>query len=68
MDENWSLVYTSNKLYEAEILKEYLADQGIIAFIINKQDSFYKFGDIEVYTKPDDVMRSKLLIEKFERS
>ena len=66
MENEWRLVYTTNKLYRAELLKEYLADHGIAAFVMNKQDSFYKFGDIEVYTLPDDVMKAKLLIEKFE--
>lgn len=55
-------------LYVAELLKEYLADNTIHAFIINKQDSFYKFGDIEIYVLPEDVMKAKLLIEKFELS
>ena len=66
MENKWNLVYSTNKLYEAEILKEYLADNDIVTFSINKQDSFYKFGDIEVYTTPDDVIRAKWLIEKFE--
>jgi hypothetical protein len=66
MDNNWSLIYTCNKLYEAEILKELLDDNEISAFVMNKQDSSYHFGDVEVYVKPDDVMKAKLLIEKFE--
>ena len=68
MDDNWVLVYSCSKQYTAEILKEYLADNGIASFVLNKQDSSYLFGDIEVYTKPDDVMKAKLLIEKFELS
>ncbi len=66
MDSTWSLVYTSNKQYEAEILREFLSDNGVDSFVINKQDSSYHFGDVEVYTRPEDVMKAKLLIEKFE--
>jgi hypothetical protein len=66
MENNWIQVYSTSELYKAELLKEFLADHGIMAFVLNKQDSFYKFGDIEVYTGPDDVMKAKLLIEKFE--
>ncbi|MCB8994583.1 MAG: DUF2007 domain-containing protein [Bacteroidales bacterium] len=66
MENNWVRVYTSNQLFHVEMIKEFLSDNGIAAFIMNKQDSFYKFGDIEIYTKPDDVMKAKLLIEKFE--
>lgn len=67
MEENWSLAYSTGKLYEAEILKEVLWDNGIDAFIVNKQDSFYHFGDIEVFVKPDDIMRAKVIVEKFEK-
>ena len=66
MENNWSLIYTSNKLYEAEILKVFLDDNGIEVFVMNKQDSSYHIGDIEVYSRPEDVMKAKLLIEKFE--
>ncbi len=43
-----------------------LADHEIAAFIINKQDSTYKFGDIEIYTYRDNVIRAKKLIQEFE--
>jgi hypothetical protein len=66
LDKTWSLVYTTNKLYEAEILREFLDDNEIEVFVLNKQDSSYLIGDIEVYSRPEDVMRAKLLIEKFE--
>jgi hypothetical protein len=66
MDNKWSLIYTCSKQYEAEILKEILDDNDIDSFVINKQDSSYHIGDIEVYSHPDDVMKAKLLIEKFE--
>ena len=66
MENNWSLIYTSNKLNEAEILKEFLDENGIEVFVMNKQDSSYHIGDIEVYSRPEDVMKAKLLIEKFE--
>ncbi len=60
------IVYTTNQAYLVEILKEYLADNGIIAFTIDKRDSSYLFGDIEVYVENDDVIKAKLLINKFE--
>jgi hypothetical protein len=66
MDKKHCLVYTCNKQYEAEILKEILAENDIESFLINKQDSSYLIGDIEIYVQPDDVMKAKLIIEKFE--
>lgn len=66
MDSDKALAYSSDKAYKVELIKRYLADHGIISFSINKQDSNYHFGEIELYVNSDDVMRAKLLIGKFE--
>lgn len=68
MSDKNVIVYTTNRLYQAEILKNILAENGIHSFIINKQDSNYLFGDIEIYVNQDDVIKAKLLVEKFEKS
>ena len=43
-----------------------LANHNISAFLVNKQDSAYKFGEIEVFVGRDDVIRAKMLIREFE--
>ena len=60
------IVYTTNKMYEAEIVRQILSDNEIDSFLINKMDSAYQFGDIEVLVLGDHVMRAKLLIQEFE--
>lgn len=57
--------YSTNKLFEAEMIKEYLADHGIKAFLLNKMDSAYHFGEVEILVERDDIIRSKKLIEDF---
>ena len=64
-EQNWVIIFTTNVLYEAEILKEFLSSNEIDTFVLNKQDSLYHIGDIELYSMPEDVMKAKLLIEKF---
>lgn len=64
MDNNWKIIYSTSALYQAEMVKDILEDNDIQAVLLNKQDSFYHFGDIEVYVKPDDVIRAKFLIKK----
>ncbi|MEX0981457.1 MAG: DUF2007 domain-containing protein [Bacteroidales bacterium] len=59
------LVYTTNKLFEAEMIKQFLYDHDIQAFILNKMDSAYLFGDIEILVSRDDVINSKRFIEDF---
>ena len=67
MEKDWVMVYTTDKLYEAELLKEILRDNNINAILLNKQDSAYKsFGDIEIYVNTRNVIRAKLLINEFE--
>jgi hypothetical protein len=66
MSVDWVIVHTTNQIYKAEILKQLLEDEGIDSVIMNKIDSNYLFGEIEIYTRPDDVIRAKVLIEKFE--
>lgn len=66
MDDSWISVYSTTKLYQAELIKEVLFDNRIIAFIMNKQDSTYLFGDIEICVKPDDVIRAKHILNNLQ--
>ena len=66
MEKGWIIVYTTNILYQAELFRNVLGDNGIESFIINKQDSSYKFGVIEVYVKRDNVLKAKMLVKEFE--
>jgi len=59
-------IYSSGQVIRAELVKQMLADHNISAFLVNKQDSAYKFGEIEVYVNRDDVIRAKMLIREFE--
>ncbi len=66
MTENLVRVYLSNQVYHVEMLKQFLSDNGIAAFSIDKRDSSYLFGSIELYVNRDDVIMAKVLIKKFE--
>ena len=67
MSGEWILVYSTDKEYQAELVRQMLANEGIIAEIMNKQDSAYPvFGDIEIYVQVTDILKSIQLIKKFE--
>lgn len=68
LDKERVLVYTTNQPYKADIIKLILSDNEIDCFIINKMDSNYLFGGVELYVDPNHVLRAKVLIEKFEQS
>lgn len=63
MAESWRAVYSTNKLYMAEMVKDILKDNNIEAVLFNQQDSLYLFGDIEVKVRPEDVIEAKFLIK-----
>jgi hypothetical protein len=59
-------VYGTDKLYEAEFIRKVLGDNGIQAFVLNKMDSAYNFGSVEIMVKRDDVIRAKKIIQDYE--
>ena len=66
MEKDWIAVYTTNEIYQAEIFRELLSVNNIETFLINKQDSSYKFGNIEVYVRRNNVLKAKMLVKEFE--
>ncbi len=66
MLDNWATIFSTNQLYEAELAKTMLADNGIECVIMNKQDSTYHFGEIEVLVPFTEVLKAKQLILEFK--
>ncbi len=62
MEKKWTKIYSTGKLYQAELLKGLLEENDIEAVIINKQDSAYLFGEMELYVDADDVMKATRMI------
>jgi hypothetical protein len=59
-------IFSSGQPYKAELAKQMLADHNIVSFLVNKQDSAYKIGVVELYVNRDNVIRAKKLIQEFE--
>jgi hypothetical protein len=66
MEKNWNKIYTTQNFFTAEMIRQMLIDNDIPAVIINKQDSSYRFGLIEVFIHQENEMAAKALIEEFE--
>lgn len=54
MQGNWIKIYTSNQLYKSEMVKQILMDNDIEAVIMNKKDTSYTFGEVEVHIHQSD--------------
>lgn len=62
--EGWTLVYTGVKIHEAELIKSLLENSNITSVIVNKQDSIYLIGDIELYVPVEDAFNANQIINK----
>ena len=66
MKDNWERVYSSTFEHKVGIVKAVLADNGIEAVVVNKKDSFYLFGEIELHVQAENVIKAIKIIEKEE--
>ncbi|MDD3738018.1 MAG: DUF2007 domain-containing protein [Lentimicrobiaceae bacterium] len=62
---DWKMIYCTNQIVEVEIIKNILDENGIICVDINKMDSAYLFGEIELYVQPEFEEKAKSLIPDF---
>ncbi|MDD2196598.1 MAG: DUF2007 domain-containing protein [Bacteroidales bacterium] len=63
-EQGWSLVFSTDKPFEAEIIKQMLSSNGIEAVVLNKRDSSYpSIGEAELYVTPEDEPKARKLIE-----
>ena len=64
MQPDWVMVFSTDQMYKAMMMKGMLLDESIISIIVNKKDSAYAFGEIELYVSPTDAVKSIHLIKK----
>ena len=66
MDAKWTKIYSSTLLYKVDILKGLLAENNIQSVIVNKKDSVYLIGEIELFVNVEDAFRAKQILIKRE--
>ena len=65
--ENWKCVYTTDQVYKAEAVKDFLMEENIESVVVNKKDSAYTaFGEVELYVQPEDENRAAELVKGFK--
>lgn len=62
MDKNWTKIFASNLEFKAMIIKGVLEDNDIECVTINKKDSAYLFGEVEVYVPTDQALLANQII------
>lgn len=66
IDEKWALVFTSTDEVKADLALQVLLEANISAVKVNKKDSVYLIGDIEVYASLDQLCDAKKLIKDLD--
>jgi hypothetical protein len=64
MEKEWVRVFEASDELKIEIAQQILADKEIESVIINKKDSIYRIGEIEVYVHRDNVIRAKQALKE----
>lgn len=59
---DFHLLFTSTRPLEIEAAAAALEDQDIPSFQINKRDTSYIFGEIELYVRPSDFDRARSIL------
>ncbi len=62
---DWIKIKTFDNLYEAEFYKELLEEQNVQAVVLNKRDSLYLLGEIELYVPSDLEKKALAIIDEF---
>ena len=64
MEKGWERIYSTDKPHLVSIVREILAENDIESVEVNKRDSVYGFGDIEIFVKEQDAVPSRVLIQE----
>ncbi|MFB2119037.1 DUF2007 domain-containing protein [Parapedobacter sp. 2B3] len=66
MEKHWVKLFTTANPVQAEITKQMLEEHGVSAVIMNKQDSSYRFGQVELYVHESEEVFARGLIAQME--
>jgi hypothetical protein len=58
----WTKIYTTSDPIKAELIKQLLEENGIEAVLLNKQDSSYLFGEVQVLVPEKDSQATQKLL------
>jgi hypothetical protein len=63
MDSGWAPIFSTGKYYSALMARDCLDEEEIESVIINKQDSTYLFGDVELFVRKENVIKAKHILK-----
>ncbi len=67
MEKDWIKLFVTNNPIQAEITKQMLEEHEIPVVVINKQDSSYRFGQVELYVHGSAEAFARTLMAELEQ-
>lgn len=62
--KDWTKIYSTAHSWQAKLIEGRLNEEGIPCVSMNKKDSAYLFGSIELFVPADQVLKAKAILEK----
>jgi hypothetical protein len=63
MEKEWVRIFETADSILIEISRSLLEESEIDSVIMNKKDSFYNFGEMELYVHRNNVIRAKQILK-----
>ena len=63
---DWITIFETNQLYQAEMVKDILGDKNIEAVILNRKDSSFKIGIIEVMVRNENKEKAAEIVKSID--
>lgn len=67
MEGKWVRVYSSADLFRVEVIKGLLAEHNIEGVVVNKKDSAYLFGEVELFVNVEDAFLANQIISNQDK-
>ncbi|GAB4326359.1 MAG: hypothetical protein Kow00127_19150 [Bacteroidales bacterium] len=64
MERGWVKIFSVSERYKAELLVGLLEQNNIPAVAVDKKDSAYLFGEVEIWVPPEKVIAAKAILNK----
>jgi hypothetical protein len=64
--EGWTMVHVAYQLHQVEFIKSVLESNNIYSVVVNKQDSVYLIGAIELYVRVEDAFNANQIIRDIQ--
>jgi hypothetical protein len=64
LEGKWIQVFSSSDAFKVEVIKGLLTEHHIECVVVNKKDSLYLVGEVELYVNVEDAFQANQLISE----